>query len=787
MGHLSTGAHRRGVDDDDVRVMQMSDPVLVLTKARTSCEMRAVNDWAANAYPDAEVRQGADVDFDALSPNTLLVPVRPVWLPAARQGERRVTLGDVLVLSNPRRPLGLMQPIIRKRRPDALRVVAGEPATIAELRERHARDQAEGEPFDRYVRIAASVSAERAERQIVGDRYKVPRLVAEQISSSARFQSGAAKLAAELGRPTDAVVSEATDKLSGFVATQSRLMDDIFSATFNRLHERAWNVAVDVDTLNSLRTLNKSTGLVFLPSHRSYVDPLVLATVLRKNDFPPNLVLGGNNLSFWPVGPVARRAGMIFIRRKFGSDPVYKFAMRSYLAYIIEKRFNLEWYIEGGRSRTGKLRKPMLGLLNYVVDAAGQLDDADLTIVPTSIVYDQLQEVGAIAAEDAGGVKKPEGVGWLLRYAKAQRSYLGEARVRFGTPISLRETLEEVGEGPAQLEKVAFRVMDEINSATPITATSLVGFAALGAQDRAYTLPEIEAVLAPLLDYIDRRGLPGPDPALCRGVGLVRTLRVLAGNGVVSCYEGGSEQVWSVVPENRAVAAYYRNGALHHFVDRAIVEMGLLALAEGEVKAGSTPIRSSHVGSPPAPDEELLTAAQREALRIRDLLKFEFFFPPKTEFLHRLGIELDLLAPGWRAVTPTQEWTYEVLHGHTGALFARRTLQPFFDAQLVVATKLVELGNTAQEKDALIADCLGLGRQLALQAVLRSKDSVSKDLYDGAYRLADNRGLIHGEDIVDLRIARQNWLDEVELMRDRLARIAAIEDLQPIVVGEEER
>ena len=76
----------------------MSDPVLVLTKARTSCEMRAVTDWAAKAYPDAEIRQGADVDFDALSPSTLLVPVRPVWLPAVRQGERRVTLGDVLVL-----------------------------------------------------------------------------------------------------------------------------------------------------------------------------------------------------------------------------------------------------------------------------------------------------------------------------------------------------------------------------------------------------------------------------------------------------------------------------------------------------------------------------------------------------------------------------------------------------------------------------------------------------------------------------------------------------------------
>lgn len=780
---MGASGRQRGIQKiKDMRVKGVSDPVVVLSEARTTVEMKAVREWAQNAYPDAPVRRLDDASIDDLPAETLLIPARPVWLPAVRRGERRVTLGDVLVLSNPRRPVGFAQPLIRGRRPDSLRVVQGEPATVDDLRSRYRRDLADGEPFARYVALQASLSAERAERQIVGDRYKVPRLVAEQISSSARFQTGAAKLAAELGRPADVVTAEATDMLSTFVATQSRLMGDVFSATFRRLHDRAWNVSVDLDSLNSLRTLNKSTGLVFLPSHRSYVDPLVLAEVLRHHDFPPNLVLGGNNLSFWPVSPIARRAGMIFIRRKFGSDPVYKFAMRSYLSFIVEKRFNLEWYIEGGRSRTGKLRTPKLGLLNYVVDAVEQLPNADVTIVPTSIVYDQLHEIGAMAAEDAGGTKKPEGVGWLLKYAKAQRGYLGEARVRFGEPISLRAALAEAGEGKTQLDKVAFRVMDEINSATQISATSLAGFALLGAQDRAYTVPEIEGILAPLLEYIERRDLPGPDPALCRGIGLTQTLRVLADAGVMTCFDGGSEDVWSIAPNNHAVAAYYRNGALHHFVDRAIVEVSMLAIAEGEVTVTATDVHAAEHDSAAA-DEALLAASQREALRVRDLLKFEFFFPPKDEFLHRLGAELDLIAPDWRTVTPSQEWTYEVLHGHTGTLLARRTLQSFFDAQLVMATRLVELGATSRDKESIIVDCLGLGRQLSLQGIVRSKDSVSKDLYDSAYRLADNRGLIGGESTDDLMAARTAWLDEVELMRDRLARIAAIEEIQPAALG----
>ncbi|MGV9795033.1 MULTISPECIES: glycerol-3-phosphate 1-O-acyltransferase [unclassified Gordonia (in: high G+C Gram-positive bacteria)] len=761
--------------------MRVSDPVMVLAETRTGCEMSAVTEWAQSAYPGAPIRRPDEVAFDELPDHTLVVPVRPVWLPAVRRGERRVTLGDVLVLSNPRRPVGFAQPLIRSRRPDALRVVAGEPASIDDLRRRHERDVAQDVPFAKFVALQASLSAERAERQIVGDRYKVPRLVAEQISSSARFRTGAAKLAAELGRPADVVVNDATDKLTGFVATQSRLMSDVFSATFRRLHDRAWNVSVDLDTLNSLRTLNKSTSLVFLPSHRSYVDPLVLATVLRGHDFPPNLVLGGINLSFWPVGPIAQRAGIIFIRRKFGSDPVYKFAMRAYLAFIVEKRFNLEWYIEGGRSRTGKLRKPMLGLLNYVVEAVKQLDEADVTIVPTSIVYDQLHEIGAMAAEDAGGTKRPEGIGWLLRYAKAQRGYLGEARIRFGEPLSLRAALADAGTGPSQLDKVAFRVMDEINTATPISATSLAGFALLGASDRAYTEPEIERILEPLLDYIRRRDLPGPDPAQCRGAGLTRTLRVLGDAGVVTCFDGGSEPVWSIAANNHAIAAYYRNGALHHFVDRAIVEVAMLAVAEGavEVTPGDVAIAEDEFG---VADEALLAAAQREALRIRDLLKFEFFFPPKDEFLHRLGAELDLIAVEWRDAKPSREWTYDVLHSHTGGLLARRTLQPFFDAQLVVATRLVELGTTSRDKDAILADCLGLGRQLSLQGVVRSKDSVSKDLYDAAYQLADNRGLIEGTEGADLTAAREAWLDEVEVMRGRLSRIASIEELQADVL-----
>ena len=737
---------------------------IVLAEIRTNCEREAVAEWASSRHPDAPVRTLDEVDPETLDPATTLIPARVVWLPPMRKGERRVSMADVLVLSNPRRPPAFRQGAIKKRAPDRVRVVAGEPATVEELRRRHEQSSAEGEDFGRFVELAAALSAERAERQLIGDRYKVPKLVAQQIGSSARFQANAAKLAADLGRPAAAIIQDAIDKMSTFVATQSPLMDDVFSTTFGKLYERTWTVSADLDTLSELRNLNKTHGLVFLPSHRSYVDTLVLSDVLRRHDFPPNLVLGGNNLALWPLAAIARRAGVIFIRRKFGDDPVYKFAMRAYLSFIVEKRFNLEWYIEGGRSRTGKLRPPMMGLLAYVVDAVEQLDTADVMVVPTSIVYDQLHEIAAIARESAGGTKKPEDVTWLLKYAKAQRSYLGEARVRFGEPFSLRESIVELSEDdPARLEKIAFKVMDEINAATPISATSLAGFALLGAGDRAYTAKEIEDILRPLLAYIERRELPGPDPAMCRGLGLKSTLKELTDAGVLTHFAGGVDDVWSIAGENHAVAAYYRNGAIHHFVDRAIVEVALFAADRRTIDDDR---------------ETRLAAAQAEALRIRDLLKFEFFFPTKQEFLHRLGAEMDLIAPEWRKVRPTPAWLHDTFVAMSGELFARRTLQPFFDAQLVMSRRLVELGEESREKQEIIADCLGLGKQLALQGVVKSRDSVSTELYTAAYKLADNRGLIDPHDGRDLVAARQEWLDEVKDMRDRLARIAEIEAKQ---------
>ena len=451
--------------------------------------------------------------------------------------------------------------------------------------------------------------------------------------------------------------------LDGLVASMSPIAVDLLSGALRPLHARAWEVQADTAGLERLRELNRRHALVFLPSHRSYADSLLLADVLAEHDFPRNHVLGGDNLRFWPVGPLAKRAGIVFIRRSFGDDEIYKLALREYLGYLLAKRFNLEWYMEGGRSRTGKLRPPRYGLLTYLAEAVERGRAEDAYLVPVSITYDQLREVSAMAAEQGGAAKKAEGLpGW--RPTRGD-SCSGSARYRCGSRSRSRCGRRSEPGGPPErpgprggsaLQKVAFEVAVRINRVTPATATALVTLALLGVRDRALTLGQVRRVLEPLRAYLAERGLPHSGNALRTETGVRRVLGALAQQHVVTVYAGGEEPVYAIERGQHLVAAFYRNSAIHHFVDRAVAELVLL--------------------SEPADRWD-------EAMRLRDQLKFEFFFPDKVSY------RAELSAPSLSGWTPAgRRRDGRAVLERSQLLVANRVLRSFLDAQLVVAERL---------------------------------------------------------------------------------------------------
>jgi glycerol-3-phosphate O-acyltransferase len=583
---------------------------------------------------------------------------------------------------------------------------------------------------------------------------------AHELLASPRFSAELARLAGRLERPLREVGTEARVAAEEIATVDNPLFGAVFDKRLGPMLTRAWTVEPDLAALEHLRQLHAAHPLVFLPTHRSYADPFILSKVLRQGGLPRNHTLGGDNLGFFPFGTIARRAGGVMIRRRFGEDEVYKLVVREYLRLLIARGSNLEWYMEGGRSRTGKLRPARYGLLRYVVDAFESGAAPDLLLVPVSITYDQLPEVRVMAAEEAGAAKAKEGLRWLAGYARGQRDWIGTVYVRFGEPLSLRDALaradREAGGRRWTVEKIAFEVFQRINRATPVTASALVTLALLGVRDRALTLAEVRGVVRPLLAYAAQRGLPSAHlEFLNDDAGLAEVLTALTRSGVVRHYEGGTEAVYGINPGQHAVAAFYRNSAIHWFVNRALMELALLSVVDD-------------------PQVDPLPRAWDRMFALRDLLKFDFFFSDRREFRAEIAAEALLLDPQYPQHLGTPAARRAILE-RAQFLIAQRVLPVFLEAYLVVADRLAaQPADRAVDRAALVDECSRVGRQYLLQRRLRNPEAVSRELFGNALLLADNRGLL-APGTERLAERRQAFVEEIAVA---VRALAAIEELE---------
>jgi glycerol-3-phosphate O-acyltransferase len=735
--------------------------------ADTPVERRLIDSWIARSgREDVEVVEagGAALQSELVAAGQELhiLPVGVTWLPS--DGSATGRLAGLVSAHGPTAWRRLTQDRVARTRPTLHRVLEGQPATVEELRGRFKMGSAAdgSEAFAAFVRRQGLLALERARRAVVGQQYKTARLAPEEVLASSRFHERAKQLADELGRSEQSVLEEAAAYLKEMEAMHNAFAIDAWQSFTKRVIS-SYSIESDERQIENLRRLGGEHALVYLPSHRSYLDPFILRSVFHRHGLAPNYVLGGINTGFWPVGPIARRNGIVFIRRSYQDKPVYSATLREYIGYLVRKRFNLEWYIEGGRSRTGKLRPPRYGILAYVIGAVRNGAADDVLLVPTSLVYEHLPELSAIAEENLGGEKRPEGVRWLIGYVRAQRRAPSTVHVRFGEPFSLREALASVtqsanGQATSQdlsVEKVAFEVMHRINRATPVTPVALVTLALLGTGDRALTLAEIRRILTPLLGYVRRRGIPMTDETILEDPeGLRGTLTALARLGVVTAYLDGPEHAWGVPAERQHEAAFYRNSIVHFFVNRAIVELIGLALVEEDF--GDT-----------------ASATWAQALRLRDVLKFEFFFPSKADFAAEIREEAAMVDSDWESLASDPGRIRDKL-ASSDLFLAHRVVGPYCQAYVVVADRLAarDPALPINEKE-FTRECLGAARQYRAQQRIWSSEALSKELFQNGLTLAANRGLLDpdGEELAERRRAF------AEEMRVLLRRVRTIRDL----------
>ena len=729
-------------------------PPIYLIQARGAVERQLLEDWVQEQRRDTSdapiehLYLVAPRKETAIAPQSLqmrlqrgddplLAPIRITWLPKQRQGKRSIRLRDLILIGDPRNPRGYAKWWLARFQPERLQVLEGETATAVTLRETW-RNQSSGDrdsedgSFAHFVARRALLALERAQSHLLGPQYKMPRLVRDEIRNSARYHDGLAGLVRQQGLDPAEAEKRAETALQELASGYTPLGIDINMYIGRFFYQRGYDPELDYDPEQADKVRSALTGTpgVVLPSHRSNLDAGVMPNAFHKLELPRTNTLGGINMAFWPLGYIMRRSGVIFIRRDIKSDPVYRWMLKEYIGYLVEKGFNLEWYIEGTRSRTGKSLPPKLGLLKYVADAYREGRCSDIALIPSSITYDQLREAGEYAREARGELKKAESIGWFYRYYRSLKGNYGKIYVRFGDPVSLRAELGSAEEARAlsaeayflALQKLAFAVSHRINRVAPVTAVSLITLTLLGTFERALTLAELGCALAELREFMRRQQLPTThscgqltDPDM-----LDRILRDLARLDLLHIEDRGTEAVYAIAHQQHLTAAFYRNSILHHFLDAAICELSLAAARQGSGAA--------------------VEQFWETAIRQRDLLKFDFIFPGKEEFRQNLQAFMDDMAPDWEELLGEDRNSVDILLQGFQPLTANMVLRAFYETYWVVAHCLELRPQLAAEGEtAFFRFCSGTGRQLFLQGVIHSHDTGSPQALKSALELARHR------------------------------------------------
>ena len=284
---------------------------------------------------------------------------------------------------------------------------------------------------------------------------------------------------------------------------------------FDVLLTRLWNKlysGIEVNHIDTVKQMAQSHEIVYTPCHRSHIDYLLMSYVLYNNGLAPPHIAAGKNLNLPFIGPLLRRAGAFFMRRSFQGDGLYREVFDEYLHQVFTRGFSVEYFIEGGRSRTGRTLPPRTGMLRMTVNSFHKDASKPIVFMPVYFGYERVLESSTYMAELSGKDKQSESVFDILGIFRSLKRQFGQVTVNFGEPLPLQEFMDKQLPGwqqlteipPVQLSKTCLRLAENlvtrINESVAVKPTNLVAVALLSTArqniDEQYLLDQIELLLA---------------------------------------------------------------------------------------------------------------------------------------------------------------------------------------------------------------------------------------------------------------------------------------------------
>ncbi|MEM9056251.1 MAG: glycerol-3-phosphate 1-O-acyltransferase PlsB [Pseudomonadota bacterium] len=353
-----------------------------------------------------------------------------------------------------------------------------------------------------------------------------------------------------------------------------RFMEHLLRSVWNRLYD-----GVALEHIDTLKTVAEGNEIIYVPCHRSHIDYLLLSYILYVNGLVPPHIAAGLNLNLPLVGPILRRSGAFFMRRQFRGNKLYSTVFNRYLATILADGVSIEYFIEGTRSRTGRLLRPRPGMLSMTVRGYLGSSRRPVVFVPVYFGYQKLIEGRSYLGELVGGGKRKETLGGIFRSLGTLRKNFGKVYVNIGEPIFLHDVLDATADDwrsqpydddnrprwlPTAVDTLALSILTRVNDAAAITPMSLMSLVLLSAPKHAMVERELVhhldlwLAIARNAPYSDRVTLPDVD-----GHGMLAVAERLE---LIERTEHPLGDVVSLSPTNAVLMTYFRNNILHLFV-----------------------------------------------------------------------------------------------------------------------------------------------------------------------------------------------------------------------------
>ena len=560
----------------------------------------------------------------------------------------------------------------------------------------------------------------------------------------------------EVRRKADAYLEEiAANYKPAFIKVAAAIVGWITRTMFD-------GYTTNQEVLNRVKNMSVKGPLVLIPSHKSHIDYLILDYVLYQNNLPVPHIAAGKNLSFWPMGPLFRSGGAFFLRRSFSGAVLYSKVFAEYIHKLLEEGYNVEQFIEGGRSRTGKLLMPKLGLLSILMNALKNGACKDMLIVPIYIGYDRIIEEKSYLHELGGGQKEPENILQVLRARKFLKKRYGKIYIQFHEPISVNQLLRQQGQQLTQMKpkevnaftrKLGYQTINAINRVTVVTSHGLVASAILNFSKEKFSGNELLSVLATYLKYLATQNAKLADALISdQQRAFEKVLESYTQRKFIEPLpkdkeKNDTQKKYLINEGRRLYLEYYKNTCIAFFIPAAYTSMAILARDSFRFSASDL-----HAGYG----------------FWQKFFKYEFAYDVdiRSEFHVRKSIKA-FIDDGMVIPHQTLPDTYDVTPtGFRKLKIFALFLKTYFESYWIVLNFYMRNPQNAVEPKDRLKKITARGNRMYKRKEVERKEALSKVTYQNAIEMFSSRGIKGSDDtekIETYAIAIQNAMKYLQL------------------------